>query len=160
MAFYDTTAPAVVACRGYLVTAAQLADVAAQELRRQPGGEFARELARLLPDVESVLTTGPGRYGTVVRLGALHGTPMFTITHHDVGSLPLAAPSAPYLRWISDGLREALGYDDAQVAGYLLSAPGIRGRWSEDEVLALSGGSGVEPVRDRVAPTTTRPSEP
>ena len=50
-----------------------------------PGGEFARDLAGLLPDVESVVATGPGRYETVVRLGELDGAPMFTITHHDVG---------------------------------------------------------------------------
>ena len=85
MAFYDRTAPGVVAGCAYLVTTEQFADVAAQELRRPPGGEFAHDLSGLLPDVESVVTTGPGLYETVVRLGELDGAPMFTITHHDVG---------------------------------------------------------------------------
>ena len=71
MAFYDRAAPGVVAGCAYLVTTEQFADVAAQELRRPPGGEFAHDLSGLLPDVESVVTTGPGLYETVVRLGEL-----------------------------------------------------------------------------------------
>src|SRR3954467_542512 len=43
MAFYDPSAPGLVAGRGYLVTAEQLGDIAAQEMRREPGGEFARK---------------------------------------------------------------------------------------------------------------------
>src|SRR5205085_1218725 len=41
MAFYDRAAAGVVAGCAYLVTTEQFADVAAQELRRPPGGEFA-----------------------------------------------------------------------------------------------------------------------
>ena len=84
MAFYDGARSGVAACRAHLITTQQFADVAAQELRRPPGGEFAIDLAGLLPDVESMVTTGPGRYETVVRLGELDGVAMFTITHHDV----------------------------------------------------------------------------
>jgi hypothetical protein len=138
MAFYDRAAPGVVACRAYLVTTEQFADIAAQELRRPPGGEFAHDLAGLLPDVESVVTTGPGRYETVVRLGELDGAPMFTITHHDVGSLTPSVPTAPYLRCISIGLRESHGYDAARIAAYLLAAPGISGSWVEADLAALS----------------------
>jgi hypothetical protein len=139
MAFYDRTATGTVACRAYLVTAEQFADVAAQELRRPPGGEFAHDLWGLLPDIASVVTTGRGLYETVVRLGERDRVPMFTITHHDVGSLPPTAPSAAYLRWISAGLREAHGYDAARTARYLAAAPGVRGAWSEDDLVALVG---------------------
>ncbi len=138
MAFYDRTASGVVACRAYLVTAEQFADVAAQELRRPPGGEFAHDLWGLLPDVASVVTTGPGLYETVVRLGEREGAPMFTITHHDVGSLPPAAPSAAYLQWIVAGLREAHGYDAARTARYLVAAPGVRGAWTEGDLAVLA----------------------
>jgi len=138
MTFYDRTAVGVVAGCAYLVTTAQFADVAAQELRRSPGGEFARDLTGLLPDVASVITTGPGLYETVVRLGELDGAPMFTITHHDVASLSPAPPTAAYLWWIITGLREAHGYDDARIARYLISAPGVRGAWTETEILALA----------------------
>jgi hypothetical protein len=138
MAFYDRAAPGVAACRAYLVTTEQFGDIAAQERRLPPGGEFAEDLAGLLPDVESLVTIGPGRYETVVRLGELDGAPMFTITHHDVGSLRLAAPTAPYLHWISIGLHEAHGYDGARIARYLAAAPGIRGAWAEADLEALT----------------------
>jgi hypothetical protein len=144
MAFFDRSAPGVAACRAYLVTADQFGDIAAQERRRPPGGEFARDLAGLLPDVESVVTTGPGHYETVVRLGELDGAPMFTITHHDVGSLPLTAPTAAYLHWISIGLREAHGYDGARIARYLVASPGVRGTWTEPEIEALDRAGHVE----------------
>jgi hypothetical protein len=95
------------------------------------------ELAGLLPDVESLVTIGPGRYETVVRLGELDGAPMFTITHHDVGSLRLAAPTARYLHWISVGLQESHGYDGASIARYLVTVPGIRGSWAETDIETL-----------------------
>jgi hypothetical protein len=139
MAFYDAKAVGVVACRAYLVSAEQLADIAAQEMRRQPGGKFARELAGLLADVESVHTMGPGRYETVARLGERHGVPMFTVTHGDVSELEPAAPSAAYVRWIAAGLREAHGWDGAQVAAYLIEAPGVRKEWSMDELAEVAG---------------------
>ena len=128
----------MVAGCAYLVTTEQFADVAAQELRRPPGGEFAHDLSGLLPDVESVVTTGPGLYETVVRLGELDGAPMFTITHHDVASLAPAAPTAAYLRWITVGLRETHGYDDRRIARYLAAAPGVEGAWTEAEIVALA----------------------
>jgi hypothetical protein len=139
MAFFDRSLPGVAACRAYLVTADQFGDIAAQERRRPPGGEFARDLAGLLPDVETMVATGPGHYETVVRLGELDGLPMFTITHHDVPSLPPAAPTAPYLTWISVGLREAHGYDASQIARYLVAAPGVDGAWTEAEIEELAG---------------------
>jgi hypothetical protein len=144
MAFFDRTLSGVVACRAYLITAGQFGDVAAQERRRPPGGEFARDLAGLLPDVETMVSTGPGHYETVVRVGELDGVPMFTITHHEVQSLPPAAPTGPYLRWISSGLREAHGYDAARTARYLMGARGIGG-WTEAEIEALAEPPVAEP---------------
>lgn len=138
MAFYDAHASGRVACRAYLVTAAQFADITAQEVRKPPGGEFARNLAGLLTDVESVHTMGPGRYETVTRLGVRDGAPMFTVTHDEVASLELAAPSAPYLRWISAGLREAYGWDGDRIATYLTAAPGVKGAWTWQEIATLS----------------------
>jgi hypothetical protein len=130
MAFYDAKGPGRVVCRAYLVTAEQLGDIAAQEMRREPGGEFARDLASLLPEVDSVHTMGPGRYETVARLGERDGVPMFTVTHGEAAELEPAAPSAAYLRWIVAGLREARGWDGRQVAAYLSEARGVRGLWA------------------------------
>ena len=138
MAFYERQGAGVVAGRAHLVTDEQLADIAAQELRRPPGGEFARDLTGLLPDVESVVTTGGGLYETVVRLGERDEVPMFTITHHDVASLEPTAPSASYLRWIAIGLREAHEYDAERTARYLAVAPGVRGNWTVSDLHALA----------------------
>lgn len=138
MAFFDRGRPGVAACRAHLITADQMGDVAAQERRRAPGSEFARDLAGLLPDVATMVATGPGHYETLVRLGELDGIAMFTITHHDVPSLPLAAPTAPYLRWIAVGLREAHGYDATRAARYLIQAPGVRGAWTEAELIEVA----------------------
>ena len=140
MAFYDAKGSGKVACRAYLVTADQLGDIAAQEMRRLPGGEFARDLAGLLAEVESVHTMGPGRYETVTRLGIRDGAPMFTVTHGDVSELEPVAPSAKYVGWIAAGLREAHGWDPAQIAGYLIAAAGVRDTWTVDDLEAIAAG--------------------
>ncbi len=93
-ACYDAATPGRVAGRAYLVTPDQLGDVAAQEMRREPGCKFARDLAGLLADVDSIHTMGPGRYETVARVGEQDGVPMFTVTHGTVSDLELAALSA------------------------------------------------------------------
>ena len=136
-AFYDLAAPRQVAGRAYLLTADQLGDVAAQEMRREPGGEFARDLAALLPDIDAVHTMGPGRYETVVRLGDHDGLPMFTVTRDTVADLEPAAPTAPYLRWIATGLTEAHGWNTQQVVDYLQAAPGVQKAWTPDALTDL-----------------------
>jgi hypothetical protein len=137
-AFYDPAAPGRVAGRAYLLTPDQLGDVAAQEMRREPGGEFARDLAGLLPDVDTVHAMGPGRYETVARLGEHDGQPMFTVTHGTIADLTPVAPTAPYLRWITAGLIEAHAWTVRRVAEYLYSAPGVSDVWTVDELVALT----------------------
>ena len=138
MAFYDAHHDGHVACRAYLVTAEQFADITAQEMRRPAGGEFARRLADLLADVTSEHTIGPGRYETVSHLGVRVGAPMLTVTNGDVSSLEPAAPSAPYLRSISTGLREAHGWNGAQIASYLGMAAGVASRWAWADIVAIA----------------------
>ncbi len=137
-AFYDPASPGRVAGRAYLLTPDQLGDVAAQEMRREPGGEFARDLAGLLPEVDTVHAMGPGRYETLARLGEQDGLPMFTVTHGTIADLDPAAPTAPYLRWIATGLIEAHGWTTRRVAEYLHSAPGVSDVWTVDELVALT----------------------
>jgi len=64
--------------------------------------------------------------------------PMFTITHHDPAGLAPSAPTAVYLRWIIEGLRESHGYDDERIARYLVVAPGVAGAWTESDIVALA----------------------
>ncbi len=135
MAFFDPQGAGSVACRAHLLTAEQFADVVAQEMRLEPGGEFAQALATVLPEVRELHRMGPGRYETVVRLDTRDGVPLFTVTNGDVRGLELAAPTLPYLRSIATGLREAHGWDDARIASYLAAAPGASGSWTSETVL-------------------------
>ena len=141
MAFYDVDGAGTVACRAYLITLEQFADVVAQEMRHPPGGRFASEFAESLPSVRTLHTHGPGSYETVHRVGVRQGVPLMTVTSENVAALTLAVPSAPYLWWIAAGLREAHGWTDAESARYLVNAPGARGFWQVDDVLALIQGA-------------------
>ena len=138
MAFYDRAAPGRVACRAYLVSVEQFADVTAQEMRRPVGGAFAEALADRLAVLETVQVMGPGHYETVTHLGVRDGAPLLTVTVEASQRPALAAPAAAYLRWIATGLEEAHGWTPGQVATYLASAPGARGTWTHDEVAALA----------------------
>ena len=63
---------------------------------------------------------------------------MFTVTHGDISSLDLAAPSAMYLRWIAAGLRESHGWDAERTAAYIAEAPGAKGAWTRSEIAVLA----------------------
>ncbi|GAA3102570.1 hypothetical protein JOF29_003405 [Kribbella aluminosa] len=142
-AFYDPSARTQLAGRAYLLTPEQLGDVAAQEMRREPGGAYAHELASILPAVTEPHSLGDGRYETVVRLGELDGTPMYTITHGGVATLEPVAPTASYLHWIATGLAEAHGWNVHRVVDYLHAAPGVRLGWTPGALLSvLNGGAG------------------
>lgn len=138
MAFLDPAAPGRVAGRAYLISAEQFADVTAQEMRRPPGGEFARELEGVLTEVTSVHALGPGLYETVVRLGAQDGAPLLTVTHGDVAELPPAAPSAAYVSQIATGLHEAHGWGAERIGTYLAGAPGVRGAWTAAQLAEVA----------------------
>jgi hypothetical protein len=135
MAFFDPQGSCSVACRAYLLTTEQFADVVAQEMRLEPGGEFAQALVAVAPGVGELHRMGLGRYETVVRVGTRDDVPLLTVTNGDVPGLIPAAPSRAYVRSIAAGLRDAHGWDEARIASYLAAAPGARGHWT---VAALS----------------------
>lgn len=142
MAFYDPAASGRVAGRAYLLTREQLADVAAQEMRRAPAGAFARRLEAALPEVETVRVLGPGRYETLVRLPDLRGRPAFTVTCADVDVLEPRAPTAPYVAMIAAGLRSAHGWNSRQITDYLVAAAGVDGGWTRADLeLAVRVGA-------------------
>ncbi|GAB2709646.1 histone deacetylase [Kitasatospora kifunensis] len=137
MAFYDPDTPdgrAGTAARAYLITAAQLSDLAAQEMRRRPGTDL--DLREVLREGRAVL--GPGRYETLVHPGDLEGRPLLTFTAPwHLAQAPLAPPSAPYLRHLAAGLRETHGWDTATIAAYLSTRPGAVGHWSAGRLAEL-----------------------
>ncbi|WP_326598359.1 histone deacetylase [Streptomyces sp. NBC_01803] len=130
-------APGVAFAHAHLLTAGQFADIAAQEMGREPGVDL--DLSRVLGAGRDRL--GPGRYETLVLAGWRDGFPLLTFTapwrRRDV---PGNAPSAAYLRHLGAGLIAAHGWDAARAAAYLASRPGAAGHWSAASVETLLRG--------------------
>jgi len=124
MAFYDhaatSDAAAGTAARGYLVTAGQFADIAAQEMYRVPqDGDPLEEI--VLGSLEGGRhEVGPGRYETLVEVGRHEDVPLLTFTApHGVHHVEHTVPSDAYLDAVRLGLRESRGWDDERLATYL-----------------------------------------
>ncbi len=121
VAFYDPAADGEVAARAYLLTVPQFSDVATQEMHRPTGADV--DVHGLLAHAP-VATLGPGRYETLHRVAELDGVAVVTFSAPwTLGDALLNAPSPAYLRMMADGLREAHGWSDTQVAAYLDRCP-------------------------------------
>ncbi|MBM7167302.1 histone deacetylase [Streptomyces sp. G44] len=135
-AFYDPRVSGRVMARAHLVTAEQFADIAAQEMYREPGTDL--DLTGVLARGRAVL--GEGRYETLVCAGQVDRMPVLTFTAPwgmtDVQGVP---PSASYVRFLGLGLLSAGAWDSEAVAAYVAACPGAAGHWSEQEVAALLG---------------------
>jgi hypothetical protein len=120
VAFYDHETPGFTAARGYLVTAGQLADIAAQEMYRIPeDGDPIEQIARG-PLEAGRHEIGSGRYETLVEVGRYDGAPLLTFTApHGAEHVEHVEPAPAYLEAIALGLRESRGWDDDQVQNYL-----------------------------------------
>lgn len=119
VAFYDHTAPGWTAARGYLVTAAQFADIAAQEMYRVPQEGDPLEEVVAGPLETGRHHAGPGRYETLVEVGRHDGLPQLTFTSpHGIDHVEHSWPSPAYLSTLARGLRESRGWGDDEVAAY------------------------------------------
>src|SRR5439155_18341699 len=97
VAFYDHETPGHTAARAYLVTAGQLADIAAQEMYRVPqdGDPLEAVVVGRLDGGRHQL--GPGRYETLLQVGTREGHPLFTFTSpHGVDHVEHSEPTAGY----------------------------------------------------------------
>ncbi|MFF7632299.1 histone deacetylase [Kitasatospora sp. NPDC008050] len=143
------------AARAYLITAAQLSDLAAQEMHRPPGGDL--DLRQVLREGRAVL--GPGRYDTLIHPGDLDGRPLLTFTAPwPLAEAPLAPPSARYLHHLAAGLREAHGWRTTEIAAYLSSRPGAAGHWSARRLTDLLAQPMPGPTTEPNAGPTTEPT--
>ncbi|TXS08627.1 histone deacetylase [Streptomyces sp. NBC_01201] len=120
-AFYDPGGEGRVYARAHLVPASQFADIAAQEMYREPGEDL--DLSEVL--TAGVATLGSGRYETLVCAGRMDGHPVLTFTAPwSAGDVTPVPPSGAYLRLVASGLTAAGAWDAATVAAYLASARG------------------------------------
>jgi len=119
VAYYDHDTPGFTAARGYLVTAGQFADIAAQEMHRVPQEGDPIEEVVLSPLEGGRHTAGPGRYETLVEVGRHEGIPLLTFTSpHGVDHVEHAHPSPTYLDTIGLGLRESRDWGEEELAAY------------------------------------------
>jgi len=123
VAFYDHETPGPSAGVGYLVTAEQFADIAAQEMHRVPQHGDPLEavvtggLAEHLGGRHEV---GPGRYETLVEIGRHDGAPLLTFTApHGSEHVEHTLPSDAYVAVLAAGLRETRRWREQQVTSYL-----------------------------------------
>ena len=129
VAFYDHATAGWTAARAYLVTARQLADIAAQEMYRLPVDGDPLEEVLLSPLPGGRHTFGDGRYETLVEVGTYGDLPLLTFTSpHGADQMPHTAPAPAYLAMMAEGLRESRGWDDAQIATYIDTVTGARQR--------------------------------
>jgi hypothetical protein len=123
VAFYDHEADGPSAARAYLVTAAQFADIAAQEMHRvpEPGDPLEEIVLGGLPaHLEGRHSVGPGHYETLVEVGRHDGAPMLTFTApHGIDHVEHTAPSPSYLRTLVAGLGESRSWTRRQALAYL-----------------------------------------
>ena len=127
IAFYDPQARGTSLGRAYLVTVNQFADVATQEMHREPSGD-PLDLVDLVAEGSSVL--GPGRYETLHVVGEIDGVPVVTFTSsvHDEGEAN--APRPAYLATMARGLADSHGLAADDVTDYLLERPGCTPGWT------------------------------
>ncbi|HVW43872.1 MAG TPA: histone deacetylase [Amycolatopsis sp.] len=135
-AFYDPALPGTAPARAYLITAGQFADVAAQEMHRDPGNDL--DLSEVIAVGRAEL--GPGRYETLLCAGHLGEHPVLTFTAPwSAEDVEGEAPSAAYLRMLATGLCDAQGWDLRRATTYLAGLPGAVGAWSAESILAAVG---------------------
>ncbi|MBA3233106.1 MAG: histone deacetylase [Propionibacteriales bacterium] len=133
VAFYEPDAPGVTLGRAYLLTAGQLADVAAQEMHRRPDVDL--DLAPLWSDRQFVL--GPGRYERLLVVGEIRGVRVVTFTSSwSRDEVQLNAPAAAYLRTMAIGLREAHELTVDAIIDYLLACRGTGPGWTRSTLAA------------------------
>ncbi|MER6234763.1 histone deacetylase [Streptomyces clavifer] len=130
-AFYDPAADGRVRARAHLVSASQFADIAAQEMYREPGEDL--DLSEVL--TSGVARLGSGRYETLVCAGQMDGWPLLTFTAPwTADEVDPVSPSLAYLRVLVAGLLETGAWDADSVAAYIASARGAAPHWSEQAI--------------------------
>jgi hypothetical protein len=118
IAFYDPEGEGTVYARAYRISHDQFSDLAAQEMRRDPGHDL--DLSQVLERRRH--SYGPGRYETLHLVGELDDLPVLTFTAPADHSLPARPPTPAYLATIVRGLHECHGLSEEDARAYLAAA--------------------------------------
>jgi hypothetical protein len=137
IAFYDADAPRGALARAYRVTSQQFADVAAQEMRREPGEDL--DLTHVMENARHDL--GAGRYDALHLVGELEGEPVLTFTAPDPAALEYHPPTPAYLALLARGLGESHGLSEPEVVSYLRTRPGLGSDWDRERLAELVSDS-------------------
>ena len=106
--------------RVYKITEEQFLEVVSQENANQP---FELDLDKVISNTTLVINDS-WRYGRIMYLGELQGSPVFTFTSpHDLGDSPRTRPSQKYIKTIVDGLTDIHGLSEQTAEDYLASTP-------------------------------------
>ena len=130
IAFYDPDAGGTSLGVAYLITAGQFADVATQEMHRDPTGD-PLDLVALVAAGRLVL--GPGRYETLHVVGEIDGAAVVTFTSSVHDEMPLNPPQA-YVTTMASGLVDAHGLRVDEAVDYLLARPGCTPYWTREDL--------------------------
>ncbi len=131
IAFYDPDAEGTTYARAYQLTVEQFADVASQEMHRQPTGD---PLDLIALAATGSLELGLGRYETLHVVGDIDEVPVVTFSSHHSDELTLNAPRPAYVTMMARGLSEAHGLDGTAIIEYLLTRPGCRPGWTRRDL--------------------------
>lgn len=134
ISFFDADADAggTAYARAYLLSEGQFADVAAQEMHREPGRDL--DLSHVLAHRRHEV--GPGRYETLHLVGEIDGLPVLTFTADRPDGLVRNAPSPAYLRIVARGIARTHDLAEDDLVGYLAGCAGM-GEWDAAELRAL-----------------------
>jgi hypothetical protein len=138
IAFYDPEASGTSLGVAYLITAAQFADVATQEMHRDPTGD-PLDLVALVAAGRLVL--GPGRYETLHVVGEIDGLAVVTFTSSVHDEMPLNAPQPAYVSTMARGLVDAHGLSVDEAVDYLLARPGSQPSWTRADLQEVVAGA-------------------
>lgn len=122
--------------RMYLISEQQFIDVISQENgnKEMPFIDFKE-----VQNKSSLVIFNNSWYGNIVYIGDHDSSPIFTFTSPlNIESEPLVAPSNEYLKVIISGLKEIYSYTNQEIAQYLITKPGIKNHFLEDQLIKLA----------------------
>lgn len=137
VAFYDAVGSGPSIGRAYLVTAAQFADIAAQEMHRPIGLDLDLTAFK---EGASAISLGPGRYETLQLICRSDDQPVITFSS-ETRHRHYNAPVGRYLQLMARGIAQSHHWSLDQIVEYLLTRPGTDLAWNVETLRSAIDGA-------------------